>query len=246
MKEKLVITGCSGRIGKILTEGLKDQYEIYGINRKESSKEKQFTVDISNLENFKKVLREISPFLFLVHLAADPNIEASWDSVLKNNIIGTRNVYECAREFKVRRIIFASSNRVTGAYEGIPPRLHLETNPKLISVSDPTRPDSYYGISKAFGEVLARQFYDLYSIESICLRIGTVTEEDDPRVEERMMKTWLSHRDLIQLVEKSLRSNVEFGIYYGVSNNTGRFWDISNAIEELGYHPRDNAASASK
>ena len=60
------------------------------------------------------------------------------------------------------------------------------------------------------------------------------------------MKTWLSHRDLVQLVRKSLESDVEFGIYYGVSDNTGRFWDISNAEKELGYKPEDNAAEIKK
>jgi glycogen synthase len=56
------------------------------------------------------------------------------------------------------------------------------------------------------------------------------------------MKTWLSHRDLVQLVEKSLLSNIDFGVYYGVSNNKGRFWDISNAEDEIGYKPQDDAS----
>jgi hypothetical protein len=53
---------------------------------------------------------------------------------------------------------------------------------------------------------------------------------------------WLSHRDLVQLVEKSLSANVVFGIYYGISNNKGAFWDISNARDELGFAPEDDAS----
>ena len=57
-----------------------------------------------------------------------------------------------------------------------------------------------------------------------------------------MQSTWLSHRDLLQLVKCSLTADVEFGIYYGVSDNRKRFWDISNAERELGYRPQDDAS----
>jgi hypothetical protein len=76
----------------------------------------------------------------------------------------------------------------------------------------------------------------------VCLRIGSVLKVDDPTRDSRYMKTWLSHPDLIQLVRKSLRSTVTFGIYYGVSDSQGRFWDISNARAELGYDPQDDAS----
>lgn len=86
-------------------------------------------------------------------------------------------------------------------------------------------------------------FYERYGLETICLRIGSVTNGDDPRAHPRYMSTWLSHRDLVQLVKKSLLADVKFGIYYGVSNNRRRFWDISNAEAEIEYHPEDDASS---
>ena len=79
-------------------------------------------------------------------------------------------------------------------------------------------------------------------METICLRIGSVRADDDPTENLRFKRTWLSHRDLIQLVEKSLDSSIAFGIYYGISNNKGAFWDISNAQIELGYNPQDDAS----
>jgi hypothetical protein len=82
----------------------------------------------------------------------------------------------------------------------------------------------------------------LYGVESICLRIGSVLADDDPTHDPRYAKTWLSHRDLVQLVKKSIYSKVPFGIYYGVSDNKGRFWDISNATEEIGFRPEDDAS----
>ncbi len=66
---------------------------------------------------------------------------------------------------------------------------------------------------------------------------------DDPTSNARLRKVWLSHRDLVQLVEKSLTANVNFGIYFGISNNKGAFWDITNARNELGYQPVDDAST---
>jgi nucleoside-diphosphate-sugar epimerase len=142
-------------------------------------------------------------------------------------------------------VVFASSNHVTGAYEGFPPRLHTQPHPTRITPQDPIRPDGNYGVSKAAGEAIARMYYELYGIESVCLRIGTVLRDDNPGRDPRHESTWLSHRDLVQLVRKSLLAKIKFAIYYGVSNNRKRFWDISNAEQEIGYHPESDASSYS-
>ena len=239
--EKLLITGSEGKIGTVLKGPLNNLYEVYAVDQVEGSSDRFYQADISYLELLKEVFKKIRDVKYVIHLAADSRIDAPWESILKNNIIGTKNVYGCAKLFGVRRIIFASSNHVTGGYEGIPPILHKQKNPRIITIHDPVWPDSDYGSSKLFGEGLAKQYLSLYGIQSICLRIGTVTKEDDPTVDERMRKTWLSHRDLTQLVIKALQAPIEFGIYYGVSNNRGRFWDIANAQKELGYQPVDNA-----
>ena len=115
--------------------------------------------------------------------------------------------------------------------------------PLLITTRDSVRPDSDYGVSKVFGEALAREYYDHFGLESICLRIGMIRSNDDPTKNARSRKVWLSHRDLIQLLQKSLITDIKFGIYYGVSNNRDGLWDISNARAELGYHPEDDASS---
>jgi nucleoside-diphosphate-sugar epimerase len=239
---RLLITGSQGRIGTVLTKGLVDSFEVIGLDLIDSPGERTFKVDVSDYEEMSNVLTNIIPLPYIVHLAADPKVRGSWESLLKNNIIGTKNVYVAAKEYGVKKVIFASSTHVTGAYEGFPPSLHKQHSPRLITVTDPVRPDSDYGTSKIFGEAIARQYYELYGIASVCLRIGTFLADDNPTKNERVRRTWVSHRDLIQLVKKSILSEVEFGIYYGVSNNKGRFWDISNAEEELGYCPGDDAS----
>ena len=239
---KLLITGCNGLVGRILWDHLENDFDLYGLDISSSkSSEKNFQADISKPEQVQSVFRRIASLTYVVHLAGDPRADADWDSVFANNIGGTKNIYEAARLAGAKRIVFASSNHVTGAYEIFPPSHRTKPNPTLITTRDPIRPDGFYGVSKAAGEAIARMYYEVYGLESICLRIGSVPKEDDPRINPRFESTWLSHRDLVQLVRKSLSADVKFGIYFGVSNNNKCFWDISNAEAEIGYHPEDNA-----
>jgi nucleoside-diphosphate-sugar epimerase len=240
---RLFITGINGLIGSLLAEALSPSYDVYGLAGRGSFSERIFQADIHVYEQVAAAFGQAGPFRYLVHLAADARVEAEWASVLRNNIVGTRNVFEAARQFGVQRVVFASSNHVTGAYEGFPPNLHLQQEPPIISVQDPIAPDSDYGVSKAFGEAMARCYHERWGMAFICLRIGGVLRDDDPTRGARHRKIWLSHRDLVQLVQKSLTSDVQFGIYYGVSANRGAFWDISDAHCDLGYTPQDDAST---
>ena len=105
-----------------------------------------------------------------------------------------------------------------------------------------TRPDSPYGVGKAFSEAAARFYAEQYGMSCICVRIGTVNAEDFPKT-PRQYSTLLSHGDLVRLVNGALEGPLElqYGVYYGVSANTWRFWDIANAVEELGFDPQDDA-----
>jgi hypothetical protein len=69
-----------------------------------------------------------------------------------------------------------------------------------------------------------------------------MNEANRPR-NARERATLVTHRDLIQLVRCSLEANLRtgFGIYYGVSRNRWRFWDIEEAARDLGYEPQDDA-----
>lgn len=242
--EKLLITGINGRIGRVIKKPLEHDYQVWGCDLAEPFSPRVVRIDISREEEVRELFKRRGPFPRVVHLAANPHVDAPWDDVLRHNIIGTRHLYHAAQQSGTRQIVFASSNHVTGAYEGFPPRLHREDHPPLLDPTDPIQPDSDYGVSKAFGEALARYYYERWDLRSICLRIGSVLEDDDPTTDPRTMKTWLSHRDLVQLIQKSLQADVGYGVYYGVSDNRGRFWDVSSARQDLDYQPQDNAAEA--
>jgi nucleoside-diphosphate-sugar epimerase len=242
---RILITGINGLIGTILRKALEERYEIYGLDTNDPFSERVLSADISDYGQVARAIQQFRSLDAIIHLAGNPSVNASWEAVLSANIIGTRNIFEAAREFEVPRVVFASSNHATGAYQGFEPDLNTFTQPELpkISPQDPIRPDSDYGVSKVFGEAVARYYSDRWGIKAICLRIGAVLENDDPTEQSQNRKIWLSHRDLVQLVEKSLSTNVAFGIYYGVSNNKGAFWDISNARADLGFEPVDDAST---
>ena len=234
-RSKILITGSKGLIGKILTGNLSAHFDVYGLD-KSNGGDKHFKADVSNYADLDSVFSKLESVDCIVHLAADSKIDADWESVLVNNIVGTRNVYECAKKHGIKKVVFASSCHVTGSYG----------NSHLITTNDPIRPDGDYGSSKAFGEIIARQYFELHGIKSICLRIGWVIGDDDPTKEELALKMWLSHRDLVELMKRSILSDIPFGVYYGVSNNRERFWDISDAEKEIGYKPKDDAQSLLK
>src|SRR5207302_2162613 len=112
----------------------------------------------------------------------------------------------------------------------------------MIDSSTAVRPNSPYALGKVLGEAAARYYADTRGLSAVCLRLGTVNSEDRPLM-PRHYATWLSHRDLASLVTSALEAPpvLRFGVYYGVSDNMWRFWDVSRAHDELGFEPRDNA-----
>ena len=239
--KSILITGSEGLIGRLLSSKL-SRCTITSLDQVHSNSARYVRSNLQSVSELNDKLTEFLPFDCVVHLAAECNSRAPWNTVLVNNIIATRTIFEFARENKVPQIIFASSNHVTGLYEGIPPSLHLKPRgTENITSEMPICPDGYYGVSKAFGEALGKYFSDRFNIRTTCLRIGSVLQDDNPSINKRYRSTWLSHDDLVMLFEAALNSNVKYGIYYGVSNNKMRFWDLKNAEEELNFFPQDNA-----
>jgi uronate dehydrogenase len=138
------------------------------------------------------------------------------------------HLYEAARIHGVRRVVFASSNHVTGFYK----------QGQTITADDPPRPDGLYGLSKAFGEDLSRFYFDRYGIETACVRIGSSFPE--PR-DRRMLASWLSYDDLHRLITACLTTPVlGHSIIFGMSNNAVTWWDNSRA-RHVGYVPQDSS-----
>ena len=229
--KRVLITGAGGRIGSDLAERLKDRYALRLMYHRQVPEtapvDDRVQVDTSQIEPIVTALEGIEA---VVHMAADPHTRAPWESVLENNIVATYNVFEAARLAGVKRIVFASTNHVMGMYD--------RDQQWPIYADQPVRPDSLYGVSKAFGENLGRFWYDQYGISVICLRIGWMLPEPKDEISRWM---WLSPRDCAQVVSRALETDLGFGVFYAISANSRRHWDITDTIERLGYRPEDDA-----
>lgn len=231
--KKILLTGAAGNIGMSLYQHLKNYYNFRCLDIKPVPEAEEAIA--ANITDFKAVQSAMHDIDAVIHLAANPNINQSWEDVYTSGIAGTYNIFEAARQAGITKIIYASTNHVSGWRE-------IEGE-KMIVPDLPARPDSLYAIGKAFGEALGCFFVDQYKMSVICLRIGSfVNKPEGLTPGDRLLKTWCSPRDLSQLVQRSIDcENLGFQVFYGVSGNTNRFWDISNATELIGYQPEDNA-----
>jgi uronate dehydrogenase len=222
---RVLITGAAGSIGTVLTDGLPAYgHRLRLLDREPVTGDDVVTADITDAAALDAALAGVGA---VVHLAAIPS-EAPFGDILRANIDGTYQVFEAARRAGVRRIVYASSNHAVGFTPRVP----------LVGADVPPRPDTYYGVSKVFGEALGRLYVDRYRLEVACLRIGSFDERPSS---PRHLSTWLSHGDAVRLVHAGLIApDLRFAIVYGISANTRRWWDLEPG-RALGYHPVDDA-----
>ena len=247
---KVLVTGSSGMIGSTLIKTLGDTFDFSGLDVRKSEHAPDVPTLITDGSNFNSMSSAFEGINAVIHLAADPAVETPWPDVMKNNISTTHNVYEASRVNGVKRVVFASSNHAVGNFELDDPYNRIRIGDydgltpgkfKRIDNTVPVRPDSDYGVSKVFGEATGRYYHEHFGLEVACLRIGTVNTQNSPAGSVRSMATWLSHRDLCQMVRQCLTQPIGFEIFYGVSDNTWRFWDTEYAKRVIGYAPQDNA-----
>ncbi|MEO6743241.1 MAG: NAD(P)-dependent oxidoreductase [Caldimonas sp.] len=227
--KRLLLTGAAGALGRELRPRLKRHCEVLRLSdiAELGSAGAGEELVPAALERADAVLRLLDGVDAVVHLGGI-SVEGPFEPILQANIVGIYNLYEAARLQHVRRIVFASSNHVTGFYR----------QDEVIDPRAPMRPDSYYGLSKAFGENLSRFYFDRYGIETVCLRIGSSFPEPKDR---RMLATWLSYDDLERLVVASLTAPVVgHSVVYGMSDNVTTWWDNTSAAH-LGYRPKDSS-----
>lgn len=225
---RLLLTGAAGGLGRELRQRLKAYCDTLRLSDMADLGAAQpgEEVQVARLEDAAAVHALLAGVDAVVHLGG-VSTEQPWEPILQANIIGTYHLYEAARKQGVKRVVFASSNHVTGFYR----------QDQVVGVNDPARPDGLYGVSKAFGEDLSRFYFDRYGIETVCLRIGSSFPEPRNR---RMLATWMSYDDLERLVVASLTAPVVgHSIIYGMGDNTTTWWD-NTAARHIGYRPQDS------
>ena len=215
----IAITGAAGRVGSILARGLRRDLRLLDIRPAPDCQ-------LLDLRDLVAVEAAFSGVDAVIHLGAIPT-EAPFEDILDHNLRGTYNVLEAARRSGVTRVVFASSNHATGMY----PRSDR------IGPDAPVRPDTYYGVSKAFGEALGRLYAEKWGVSVVCIRIGSCIERP---LDQRHLSTWLSPDDAVNLFSAAVDAPVQFSIVYGISANTRGWRDLASA-RALGYEPQDDA-----
>ncbi len=264
---RVLITGAHGRVG----EGLKmhlagdADYDLTYLDREDHPDHDTHVADVNDYDAIRPAFDGQDA---VVHLAAYPTPDGTWDQIRENNLVGTHNVLEAAAEAGVEQFVFASSIHAAGMYEedNAPDLYELEFD-LTVTPDDPERPDSYYGASKAFGEDWGRYYVECrdYPEQFYAVRIASIRAPpyDNPYGDaergvergdwergsdayetqvKRLKGTWLSERDWAQLVELCLADDDrEFEVFFGTSENERAWYDIERARDVLGYEPRDRA-----
>ena len=234
--QTVLVTGAAGGIGTRLRKllvGVYPQIRWSDVRAPaDLANDPSFVAaDLADLAQVEKIADGVDG---IVHLGGE-SVEQEWDRILRANIVGCYNLFEAARRKKVQRVVFASSNHAVGFY----PRR------RRIGVNAPVRPDSRYGVSKAFGEALGSLYAFKHGLRVTCIRIGNFGDEP---VDERRLSIWLKPEDLVQLIRIGLEHpDLRYEIFFGASDNARGFWDNEPAFR-YGYRPtgraEDHAAAA--
>ena len=230
----LLLTGAAGTLGRVLTpplRGLCQQLRLSDLPGPLATwpalrEGEAWPCDLADATAMNQLLHGMQA---VVHLGG-VSVEGPFEPIAQANLRGTTHLYEAARRAGTQRIVFASSNHVTGCYP----------QGQRINPQDPPRPDGFCGASKLYGKGLAYLYFESYGIESVCLCIGTATPTPPDR---RALATWPSLGDLVRLVTAALTAPaVGCTVAYGMSNNPAGWWDTQAAWARLGYVPQDSAA----
>lgn len=253
MARRIAITGAEGLIGGVLRAGLGDAGEIVPL----TLTPQPFPSLVADITDEAALGRAFAGVDAVVHLAATATLAAEWRDVLRNNIGGTRQVFETAARAGVRTVVFASSGHVLGgAEQRAGPSLYDLDDPRVFDETTPPEPDTLYALGKVYGEALGYHYAHARGLRVISVRFGTVLADNDPKSPvpgrgrsaslslaeryPRIRAKWLSHRDCCQLVRCCLDAEVRHAVIFGTSNNPRQIWSLRSA-RALGYVPLDAA-----
>jgi uronate dehydrogenase len=222
---RILLTGAAGGVGTRLRKLLPPVYPDLILSDLKapadlSPGERFIGADLADFAKVRKIVEGVDG---IIHLGGF-SVEGPWETILNANIIGAYNLFEAARLAGVKRVVFASSNHAVGFH----PRGETIDTRALV------RPDSRYGVSKAFGEALGALYAFKYNLGVLAIRIGNVGEKP---LDKRRLAIWLKTEDLVSLIRIGLeREGLVYEVVYGMSDNKRAWWDNTRALE-LGYRP---------
>ena len=225
MDDPVLLTGAGGRVGGAILDGLAEEYDWRLLYHNPPPEEPEFPYMIADVVEPEKMAEACEGVGAVIHLAGDPRPDAPWDSVLENNINGTKILYDAAVDAGVEKFVFASSNHAVGHFETErKPDLYREGDDFRLDGTELPRPGNFYGVSKVAGETLGRYYHDEHGISVCNVRIGNLTKGHPPIDYESGQAMWLSHRDCAHIHQCALEADYEYEIVYGISDNDRKYY----------------------
>jgi len=256
---RIIVTGGAGFIGSNVADAyINEGYKVAiidnlrtGKKRNINKKAKFYQTDILNKKELREVFEDFKPH-FVNHHAANAQVRLSIEKPLfdaKNNIIGSLNLIDLSRQFKVKKFIYANSG---GAGYGEPRKIPVKE-------SHPIAPLSPYGASKQVAEQYLKVYNYLYNLDWTALRYANIYgPRQDPHGEAgvvaifagSMLKNKIckingngkNTRDYVYIGDvcranlratKIKTKHHSFNIGTGVENSTKKIFDLLK--EEIGY-----------
>jgi nucleoside-diphosphate-sugar epimerase len=174
MQPLYLVTGGAGFIGSHIVEALVKKGErVRVIDNFSTGKRENLELLMGEIEFIEGDLRDPEAVAkaakgtdFVLHQAAIPSVPRSVEDpsgTTENNLNGTLHLLMAARDAGVKRVVYASSCAVYGDSPTVPKREDLLPAPL-----------SPYAASKLAGEYYCRVFYEVYGLETVCLRYFNV------------------------------------------------------------------------
>jgi nucleoside-diphosphate-sugar epimerase len=262
-KKRVLVTGASGYVASLMLPELRERYDCKLIDVRDTDRSGNridgleiADLTLEDLDANRRHFRGIDTVVHLGYVKPPPG-ENSFSRVSyyveRANVDMAHLVYQLSQEEGVRRVVMASSNHAADWYEGL---IHA----KKKDVVDPWEravSDNFYGWAKEAYEHLGFVYAAGKigrAVEVVQLRIGAPREidgsqfTDNPVWYHRDLGAHISARDLTQLCVKSIDTEdirdahgIPFQIFYGISDNTRKFWSIANARAVIGYEPEDDS-----
>jgi len=248
----IAITGAAGNVGRAIIDAFPtDDHELTLFSHHETADLETTLLEITDREQFVDALEGQD---VLIHLAANPSPWAAWDELRGPNIDGLSNAFEAAIENDLERVVFASSNHAVNmgnTATATRPESTIDS-PTIVRPDETGDPDTYYGVTKVFGEAMGSYYANRHGLEVVNLRIGWLLTREELREEcrdrdeagERYARAmWLSPGDCRRLLNAAATATLEESplVAHGISNNSKRFLSLAETMHALEYHPQDDA-----
>ncbi|MFC6825039.1 NAD-dependent epimerase/dehydratase family protein [Halopelagius fulvigenes] len=253
---RIALTGAAGNVGREVLDAFGDEHTVVPFTHSETEEIDSELLDVTDADDVRAKVDNVD---VVIHLAGASSPDAEWETVSQTNVEGTKNVLDAMVENGVERMVFASSNHAVGTYnvadESDPESMTL-TAAETVRGDAPTRPDSFYGVSKVACEGLTDFYASRHGLEVVNLRIGWYMSADDleantgedvePGKARFARSTWLSPHDCRDVHRKAALADLPESpvTVNAVSRNDDRFYSITETMQAVGYEPRDNSAEA--